>query len=161
MTTTGRIASDKRRQHAVPVGDVLAEELLHAERDRMRIVARGEDQREPEIVPDRHDGEDRDGGDRRPQQRRDHLEEDARLRHAVAARRVAQILRDLLDEFGQDEDRHRQPLRDIDEDQRGQRVVETAARIMVTIATEPSRIGTMMPIDMIEAQRVEPRNRIR
>ena len=85
---------------------------------------RGEDQRKPEVVPDRNDGEDRDGGDRRPQERRDDLEENARLRHPVAARRVAQVLRDLLDEFAQDEDRQRQPLRNIDEDQGRQRVVE-------------------------------------
>ena len=33
-----------------------------------------------------------------------------------------------------------------------------ALRIMVRIATEPSRIGTMMPIERKSASAVEPRN---
>ena len=35
----------QRGEHRIPVGDVLAQELLHAERDRVRLVARGQDQR--------------------------------------------------------------------------------------------------------------------
>jgi len=34
-----------------------------------------------------------------------------------------------------------------------------AVRIMLRIATEPSRIGTMMPIDRNRASAVEPRKR--
>jgi hypothetical protein len=83
-----------------------------------------EDKREPQIVPDRHDGEHSDGGDRGTQQRRNHLAEDARLRHAVAAHGVAQVVRDLLDEFGEDKDRHRQALCDVVKNKGEKSVVE-------------------------------------
>ena len=44
---------------------------------------------------------------------------------AVAARGVAQVARDLLHEFGQQDDGERQALRGIDQDQRRQRVDQT------------------------------------
>src|SRR5271165_5887850 len=40
------------RQHRIPVGDVLAEELLHPERDGVGRIRGGQDQREPQVVPD-------------------------------------------------------------------------------------------------------------
>ena len=54
------------------------------------------DQREPEIVPDRHHGEDGDRRHRRADEGQDDGEEDPVFADPVAARRVAQIARDLL-----------------------------------------------------------------
>src|SRR5918994_2832309 len=111
-------------EHRIPVRHVLADELLHTERDRLLAVAGRQDQREPQVVPDRHHGEHRHRRDGRADQRQDDAEEDPVYAHPVASGRIAQILRDLLDELAEDQDRERQPLRHIDEDEGCQSVDE-------------------------------------
>src|SRR5215207_6472437 len=55
----GRDRQCERGEHRVPVRHVLTDELLHAERNRLLAITGRQDQREPEIVPDRHHGEHR------------------------------------------------------------------------------------------------------
>src|SRR3712207_4289105 len=114
----------ERGEHRIPVRHVLADELLYAERDRLLAVPRCQDQRKPQIVPHRHHGEYRDRCDGRADQRQDDAEEDPVLADPIAARRVAQIFRNLLDELAEDQNGKRQALRYIDENERRQGVDE-------------------------------------
>ena len=88
----------------------------------MVLLLRRQNQREPQIVPDRDHGEHRDRRHGRPDQRQYQAEEDRVLGEPVDAAGILQVVGNLLHEFRQDEDRQRQALRRVDEDQRGQRV---------------------------------------
>ena len=62
----------QRGKHCVPVADELAEELLHTQGDGGGLAAGRQDQREPQVVPDRDHGEDADRTQGRTHQRHDH-----------------------------------------------------------------------------------------
>src|SRR3954462_9580746 len=116
---------DRERQggeHGVPVGDELADEHLRPQRDRLGPLAGRQDQREPEIVPDRDHGEHGHRRHGRAHQRQHDLEEYPVFGQAVDPSGVLEILRYATHELGQDEDRERKALRGLDQDQGGQRV---------------------------------------
>src|ERR1700730_11313620 len=87
----------QRRQHRIPVGGVLPDKLLDAERDRFGAVAGHQDQGEPEIVPCRNHRKYRHRCNGGTEQRQNDLKEDLEFADAVAARGIFQFRRNLAD----------------------------------------------------------------
>src|SRR5690606_35642757 len=114
---------DDQRQERAGRQDVdVAGELPHLRLQplghRLRLGV-GEHQRDQQVVPHPQELEDAERGDRRAAQREDHPPEDRPLRAAVHPRRLEQVPRDRGEEVAQQEDRERQPERDVEQHHAG------------------------------------------
>src|SRR5690606_37760349 len=80
---------EARQGHAgekkAPIDLVLAEKESHPERDRLEVVAAEQDQREKEVVPNRHEVVNGYGGQSGAHQRQHHAPVDLKLRAPVDA----------------------------------------------------------------------------
>src|SRR2546427_4107374 len=105
----------QRRQDRIPVAEKLTDELLGPQRDRFRRFPGRQDQRKPQIIPDRNHREDRHRGHGGPHQR-EYEPEDPVLAHSIDPGGVLEIPRHLTHELLEDEDSQRQSLRGVDQD---------------------------------------------
>ena len=96
--------------HQLCVLDVLADEVRHCDRQRVPRTVREDDQRPHEIVPGRHEHEDRQGHQDGARERHHDRPVDAEFSGAVDARRVEQIVGDrqheLADQKNAEDCRH-------------------------------------------------------
>ncbi len=82
----------KSGQDRVPVGNELADEHLTAKGQGLGFFSRRQDQREPQIIPDRDHVEDCDRRHRRAHERQHKAEEDRVFREPVDTSGVLQIV---------------------------------------------------------------------
>src|SRR5690625_1826201 len=120
----GHDTHDRHREHVLPGGCVLPDELRQRDRQRLVLSRRQDDQTRGELVPAGDDGEDRCRHDARPDQRKRDLAQGLQPAEPIESGSLLDLFGHGREEAVHDPRRERQVEGTIDQDHRQPRVVD-------------------------------------